>query len=266
MSESPQSGVRNPVLQAEDSAAALALRSLSVLTQNAARQAETLDADFVDALHTAALDPQSGSFLPILDALHAAHVSNAQIADLYLPAVARKLGAEWSDDNKTFSEVTIGVARLQRLLHDLGPEWRADTVQRFDAPTVLVLTGPKADHTFGARIILGQLRRRGLSVRLALGLRPDQIKALMGTAHFDAVMISASLTEDLGALRTLIEAVRSSSSPSPPIVLGGSVCALSVDVKAKTGADFLTSEIEDAIRFCALDTATKDHPHTPEKS
>lgn len=266
MSESPESGARNSVLQVDDSAAALAWRSLSVLNVTAARQAESLVSGFVDALHDAALDPQAGSFQPILDDLHAAHVSDAQIADLYLPAVARKLGTEWSADNKTFSEVTIGVARLQRLLYELGPEWRADTVQRFDAPTVLVLTGSKADHTFGARIILGQLRRRGLSVRLALGLRPDQIKALMDSAHFDAVMISASLAEDLGTLRALIEAVRSSSSPTPPIVLGGSVCALEADVKAKTGADFVTSEIDDAIRFCALDFMTKGRQHSPKKS
>lgn len=265
MLESPQSGARNPVLQTDDSVAALASRALSVLTLNAARQEETLVPKFIDALHDASLNPHSDTFESTLGDMVASGISNEQIADLYLPAVARKLGAEWSDDNKSFSEVTIGVARLQRLLHDLGPEWRADTAQRFDAPTVLVLTGSKADHTFGARIILGQLRRRGLSVRLALGLRPDQIKALMGSAHFDAVMVSASLTEDLGTLRSMIEAVRSSSSPIPPIVLGGSVCAREADVKASTGADFVTTEIDDAIRFCALDSVPEGRQQSPKK-
>lgn len=262
MLESPQSGARNPVLQVDDSAAALASRALAVLSLNAALKAAVLTTAFVDALLVAALDAQPDSFEQVLKDLRAARVSDQQIADQYLPAVARKLGEQWSDDSKTFSEVTIGVARLQRLLHDLGPEWHADTVQRFDAPTVLVLTGSRADHTFGARIILGQLRRRGLSARLALGLRPDQIKALVGSAHFDAVMISASLTEDLGALRKLVDAVKSGAKPTPPIVLGGSVCAMQDDVKAKTGADFVTSEIEEAIRLCSLDALPVGGPQS----
>lgn len=252
MLESPQSGVRTPDKQAEDSVAALALRALSVLTQSAARDAAALTPAFISALHDAALDPGPDPFRAVLTDMQAAQIGHQQIADLYLPAVARKLGEEWSDDSRTFSEVTIGVARLQRLLHDLGPEWGADTDQRFDAPTVLLLTGSRADHTFGARIIRGQLRRRGIAVRLALGLRPDQVKVLMSNAHFNAVMISASLTEDLGSLRALVAAVRSSSSPTPPIVLGGSICAQEGDVKAKTGADHVTTDLDDAIRFCAI--------------
>lgn len=268
MLESPQSGKRIPVLQAEESAAALALRVHAVAPLSDVQDSTGLTAEFVAALHDASLKPQSDSFDVILGLMRGAGISDQQISDLYLPTVARNLGEEWAQDSKTFSEVTIGVARLQRLLHDLGPEWRTDLAHQPDAPAVLVLTGSKADHTFGARIIRGQLRRRGFSVRLSLGLRPDQVKTLMGKFQFDAVMISASLTEDPRPLKALVDAVRSAANPVPPIVLGGTICARSEDIKSITGADFVTSEIEDAVRFCALDAPTHQtrtlQPRTPQ--
>lgn len=253
MLEGLQSGTLGPVSQADDSVVALASRALSTLAFRTLQEAPDLPSAFVIALHDAALSQRADPFLPVLAEMDRSGISRQQIADHYLPAVARKLGEEWSQDNKTFCEVTIGVARLQRLLYDLGPEWRAESGQQFDAPSVLVLTGSTADHTFGARIIRGQLRRRGLSVRLALGLRPDQVKSLMGIAHFDAVMISASLAEALVPLRNLVDAVRSSSNAPLPIVLGGSICALDVDVKARTGVDHATCDIDEAIRLCGLD-------------
>ena len=265
MLESPQSGARKPVLQADDSAAALASRALSILTLLGVQEAANLAPAFVDSLPDAALNPEIDSFKPILDDLHAAQITDQQIFDLYLPVVARKLGEEWSADNKSFSEVTIGVAKVQRLLHDLGPEWRGDTVRQFDAPTVLVLTVSKADHAFGARIILGQLRRHGLSVRLALGLRPNQVKSLLDTSQFDAVMISASLSEAFGPLRALVDAIRNSAKPVPLIVLGGSVCMQAADVKAMTGADYVTCSIEEAIRLCALDTLSPKYAQPVKK-
>lgn len=123
---------------------------------------------FVVALHDAALQLHANAFGPVLDAMHAAGIANQQISDDYLPLVARKLGEEWCEDSKIFADVTIGVAQLQRLLHDLGPEWRTDTEPQVDAPIVLLLIKDGADHTFGARILVGQLRRRGLAMWMRL--------------------------------------------------------------------------------------------------
>jgi MerR family transcriptional regulator, light-induced transcriptional regulator len=252
MLESPQSGSHDQAVPPDDSVIELASRALSILSSRNSRDDVTLQPSLVLALHDAAVNLDTDSFQPALAALRDAQITNQQIADHYLPAVARKLGEEWCDDEKSFAEVTIGVARLQRLLLDLGPEWRADIVANLDAPTVLVLTGPSADHTFGARILVGQLRRRGLAVKLAVGLRPHQIKALLANAHFDGVMISASPAEAVGPLRSLVEAIRASGHWVPPIVLGGSICATLTDLGHLTGVDYVTSDVDEAIRLCGL--------------
>lgn len=265
MLESPQSGTNGREIKAGDSVVELASRALSVLSMRSTQQEVELIPDLVVALHDAALDPQSDSFVPVLACLHAAQITDRQIADHYLPAVARKLGEEWCDDVKSFSEVTIGVSRLQRLLRDLGPEWRADTTDQLEMPAVLLLTSPGADHTFGAKVLVGQLRRRGLSVKLAVGLRPDQVKALLARAHFDAVMISASQSEAFVSLRALIDAIKSITGVVPPVVVGGSICMLNADVKARTGADYVTSDVDEAIHLCALDGPVRSHAQPLKK-
>jgi MerR family transcriptional regulator, light-induced transcriptional regulator len=253
MLESPHTGSRDYTVQADDSVVELASRALSVLSARVVRSEVAMNPRFVEALHDAALQLQGDAFAPVLDAMHKAGIADRQIADDYLPLVARKLGEEWCEDSKTFADVTIGVAQLQRLLHDLGPEWRADIEPAVDAPVVLLLIKDGADHTFGARILVGQLRRRGLTVRLVVDARPKDIRSLMHSASFDAVMISASISEALAPLTALIDAIKSSGSRVPPIILGGQICASDLDLKTSTGADYVTSDVDEAVRLCQLD-------------
>ena len=172
----PHTESRDHAVQAGDSVVELASRARSVSSARssahssarAGRSEVVVNPGFVVALHDPALQLHANAFGPVLDAMHAAGIANQQIADDYLPLVAGKLGEKWCEDSKIFADVTIGVAQLQRLLHDLGPEWRTDTEPQVDAPIVLLLIKDGADHTFGARILVGQLRRRGLAMWMRL--------------------------------------------------------------------------------------------------
>ena len=175
MLESPESGSRDQTDQADDSVSELASRALSSLSLRNHCEEVVVDPSYVSALHDISVDLDSESFQSVLAAMRQDQITDQQIADHYLPAVARKLGKEWCDDQKSFAEVTIGVARLQRLLLDLEPGWSADFVEDFDAPTVLVLTGPSADHTFGARSSSANCADGGCQFGLPWGC--DRIKS-----------------------------------------------------------------------------------------
>jgi len=107
-------------------------------------------------------------------------------------------------------------------------------------------------HTLGAMVLSGQLRRLGLSVRIAMGATPHDLRVLFGDASFDGVLISASEAESLDSLTKCVDAVRQSASVCPPIVIGGGVLDQEIDVKAITGADFATKDPFEAIDFCGL--------------
>ena len=263
MLESPQTGSRDVLEQYGGSIFELASESVADLRLSPDKGPFEIDVALCAALYDASLSDEPTAFAPVLAAFRAASISDLQIADHYLPAVARQLGADWSDDQRSFSQVTIGVARLQRVLLELGPEWSSELDAATDGPTVLLLVGANIDHTFGARLVLGQLRRKGVSVRMVIGIEPAEIGALLRKYRFDAVLISSSMGDQTEPLRLMVNAIRATRGRIPPIVIGGTNCATSIDIKGITGADLVTSDLDQALHHCGLQ---QSQPRSPALS
>lgn len=211
-----------------------------------------------DALFNAAMSPEPEAARRVLGKAKAIGVSSTQLADQYIPALAHKMGDMWCADTMGFAEVTIGVARLQALLRELGPEWRADVQAPADAPVILLLTLRDAQHTLGAVLLAGQLRRAGYSVRLALDPTQAQFADLAQRLRFDAVFISASQSESLEKMRRMVDLLKEVSVTSCPIAVGGGVLEFNTDVAKIVGADIATSNIDEAVEYCGLIKTNKN--------
>jgi len=211
---------------------------------------------FVDLLVTASQAVTRGPVDAVAAQMRARGIQPEDIADIYIPAAARRMGDMWCDDHMGFAAVTVGCARLHALLRDLGPDWRADRVGAANGPAVLLLVASHISHTLGATVLTGQLRRLGLSVRLLVGARPQDVGAVMRRARYDAVLISASLGESLESLRKLVSAVKVATMTPPPVVLGGAFTMAAghdpVRARAITGADHVTNDMIDALDKCGL--------------
>lgn len=193
------------------------------------------------------------------DACHAAvrkaladGFTRIEVSDRYIPAVAHQLGEMWCADTLGFAEVTIGTARLQALLRELGPEWRSDVKARADAPLILLISPHDDQHTLGTVLVAGQLRRRGYSVRMALDPTPDALRRQVQTMTFDAIFISASQSESLEKLRRMVNFLKTVSEDIPPIALGGGILTEYDNVAALVGAGIATNKIDEAIEHCGL--------------
>jgi methylmalonyl-CoA mutase cobalamin-binding subunit len=185
----------------------------------------------------------------------AAGVSWEEVVDTYIPAAARRLGELWCIDEVSFVDVTVGTARLQSMLRDLGPVWSQETASDPLAPNVLLIVRQDAYHTLGAMVAAEQLRRSGVSVRLSLGASDDLVVEMVGSKRFDAVLISAASSERLESVRDLVKKVRMAMRPAAPIVVGGTMLDTDRDVEIITGADFVTSNPQEALRLCGLKTS-----------
>ena len=236
----------------DDGVGALAARALSVVAGRSveARRSDP-DPRLLDLLDAAARDASRSAIREAVETLQDAGVRNEEIADLYIPRLARRMGDRWCQDQMSFAEVTIGVSRLQSLLRDLGPEWRADAEAAPDAPAALVVVAMDDYHTLGAMILAGQLRRAGLSVRLKLGARPEDLARDLEEIAVDAVMVSASVGESLETLRRLVKAAKDVNSRTP-VVIGGTVLWDHEDLPRLTGADWATSDVSEALERCGL--------------
>lgn len=220
----------------------------------------SLDSDVLAKLRTAALDPDRGACCWAVKDAMAHGILREDIADYYIPELARQMGEQWCSDEMGFVDVTIGVSRLQMMLRELGSAWIADHLREASSPAILLIVPEGAHHTLGAMVLAGQLRRKGFSVCLVLGQHLHDIAAKMQQTGFEAVFISSSQSEKLASLRRIVDVAKCSILKPPPVVIGGAILDVQTteDVKAQTGADHATKRLDEALRLCGLKVNTQD--------
>lgn len=244
-------GVKSPSVDA------LATTALSMVAQRNAKAVQNMNIDLAIRLRDAAAESSSNAVPDLLAEMLASGITSDIIATVYIPHAARQLGDDWCEDTLSFARVTIGTARLQSSLRSLGADWSShgysdDTKDE----GVVVIVAKDAFHTLGAMVLCGQLRREGLSVRLAMGASVRELRAIFAASKFDAALISASLSESLDTLRDYVDIIRQSCKAPTPIVIGGNVLDQEADVKAITGADFATNDPFEALKHCGITKIT----------
>ncbi|MEM1375198.1 MAG: cobalamin B12-binding domain-containing protein [Pseudomonadota bacterium] len=227
---------------------AFASQVLSLVAANSQVARGTFRQDLVSELIAAVQAYDDAPRSAVLERFRAAGIGPATIVDRYLPAAARELGAAWCEDNMSFADVTIGSARLQSMLRDL----RAPQVTDPSAPSVLIVVPQDAYHTLGATVVADQLRRMGIAPQTAMGIAPIDLAELVESHDFNAVMISAAMSERLETLRELVNCVRNASRAPVPIIVGGTVTEKDTDIRTLTGADYVSNNPEEALQACGL--------------
>lgn len=247
-----------------ESAPAASIHS-HVLSVVASRICSDGDASGTDCLEvlTEALLASESAFDRALAQVRARHGANdAEIVDCYIPAVACRLGTDWTDNRRSFAEVTIGTARLIAAVRDLGRRWQADAVADWNAPAMAMVVPEAEQHRLGAMIAATRFRRAGVSVQLMLG-RPDaEVVARIRDGDFDMVSFSLAARERVEQTRRLIQILRETVAPLPPIVVGGAVGACADELKLQLGADHVVSDPEEALRRCGVKVATRRNDRT----
>lgn len=230
----------------------LASRALGVMASKRVSAASLLSEHFVDALGDAVRTGDGRARADVVRDMIAARIRPEDIADFYIPEVARRLGAAWCEDGLSFAEVTIGVARLQGLLREIGRDWFRDAHVEPDAAGVLVIVLDDEFHTLGAMVTCAKLGRMGISVRLLMGRNESDVPDVVAAGQFDAVFISAAQGNRVETLRKLVEKIRVSAHRPTPVVIGGSIVTRVADIKTRTGADHATTDAREALRACGL--------------
>jgi methanogenic corrinoid protein MtbC1 len=203
-------------------------------------------------LKAAVLEEDAALRVRAVGAMRAAGLPLRDIMDVCIPEAARLLGAEWHDNTRSFADVTIGTARLQALLRELGEE----ECREFDCdalgPGVAVVVLEHEAHTLGSSLLCQQLRRLGASVQLLVGQCDADVVRCVAEAQFDAVLISAARSEALASARKLVDKLKAPAAFPVPIVIGGAVVSREPDVKMQTGADHVATDAKDALVRCGL--------------
>lgn len=225
---------------------------VSMLASRNARMVSELREPVIVGLVAASTSGSKDAFASLLLEVRRARITLAALADIYIPEAARRMGEAWHEDQMSWMDVSIGVGRMQSLLREIGAAWAADQAGDAGHGTVLLLGAEREQHTLGPMVVMGQLRRFGVSVCLRIAPTFAELNTLLATRQFDGILISVSTKDKLEAVAKTVEFLKNQMSQPCPIVVGGAVMARVEDLAACTGADFSTNDIGAALEGIGL--------------
>lgn len=139
----------------------------------------------------------------------------------WIAAAARLLGDQWLSDERSFSEVTLGLGTLHRMLatlrHRLGPPLSHRGV-------VVLLTAPGEQHTLAIHVLGDLLQHVGWEAIVKPNLGEDELLTIVATEPVTMVGISVSSADLVEPLDRLVARAREVSlNRELAVMLGGAV-------------------------------------------
>jgi MerR family transcriptional regulator, light-induced transcriptional regulator len=157
------------------------------------------------------------------------------LLNLVTPA-ARRLGEFWTADTCSFVDVTVGLWRLQQAVGALGlpPHELFASPQR----RVLLAGATGEQHTLGLLMVAEFFRRAAWEVETVLGGGTEPLLARVAAEPFAVLGLTAGSTPRLGAVGTLIRALRQASANRQLVILlGGPAFLGRPELARELGAD-----------------------------
>lgn len=178
----------------------------------------------------------------------AGHCVEAMFLDLLAPT-ARLLGDMWASDLCSFTDVTIGLSRLQQVLRDLSPTFEEETGGPKVQGRILLAPAPGEQHSFGLSMLESFFRRAGWDVYGGGTHGRQELVRLARQDWFDAIGLSLSSDVLYESVRALIPALRGASKNSSVLMMvGGRYFADHPERATLVGADVAASDAPDALR------------------
>jgi MerR family transcriptional regulator, light-induced transcriptional regulator len=167
--------------------------------------------------------------------------------DLLAPS-AKLLGTLWESDHYDFSQVTVGLWRLQQILHDKGAHAPAAPCDDATCFRSLMAAVPGVQHTFGVAMASEFFVRDGWDVRYEPWPSWDEIRGVLSQEWFDMFGLSVSTNEGITQAAVAIQDVRqASANPGLYVMVGGPMAAVFPDLATLCGADDMCADAGTAV-------------------
>ncbi|OYY65462.1 B12-binding domain-containing protein [Sphingomonas sp. 28-62-11] len=169
------------------------------------------------------------------------------MVDLLAPA-ARRLGEYWEEDRCDFVDVTMGLWRLQEIVHELGARLPAER-RVGPGKRALFASMPGDQHSFGTIVVEELFSREGwLTDRMSEASTPDLLERVAGE-WFDLIGLTISCDYHIAPLGSVIVALRNvSRNPNLCVMVGGRIFVDDPDLAANVGADGTASDAKVAVK------------------
>ncbi len=182
------------------------------------------------------LGPDNADAVDYINSLRDRGVSLDNIHLELIEPTARHLGELWDRDQIDFIAVTLGVSRLQRIVHHFAD---LDSIEAYDEKRrALVMVAPGDDHSFGNQIVQKFMRAAGWTVLTVTGFETEQAIELVSRDWVAVVGVSINGHGQIETLRRLIGSIRAHSlNPHIGVMIGGPMLVTRPELVEELGAD-----------------------------
>lgn len=165
-----------------------------------------------------------------------------------LAPVARRLGELWEADLCDFTQVTVGLWRLQQVMYDLSPVFQQDATRSMPPKRAMLVPVPGSQHSMGVLMVAEFFRRAGWDVWGDPKVSAQDVVQAARGSWFDVIGFSIGAETLLPELASVILAVRAASrNPAVAVMVGGPLLALCPERVQAVGADLLASDAAEAV-------------------
>lgn len=167
--------------------------------------------------------------------------------DLLAPS-ARWMGQQWESDAYDFSQVTIGLWRLQRALHEQSTALARLRLPGGTGRNALLAAVPGAQHTFGVAMVAEFFGRAGWDVECEPKATWSGLRSRLADSRFDLLGLSVSTSDSVEPLASAILDLRKAAgNPRLFVMLGGPMAAQIPDLARLCGADAVATDARQAV-------------------
>lgn len=153
-----------------------------------------------------------------------------------LEPTARRLGEMWDKDECDFIDVTLGVARLQKLLAIFNDTHAIPALDQ--RRRVLMAMTPGNQHSFGVAMVERFLLAAGWDVQAELTGTADEIAAVARDSWFAVAGLTIGSERQIDSLKKAIALLREQScNRAIGIMVGGPIFTANPGIAYEVGAD-----------------------------
>jgi MerR family transcriptional regulator, light-induced transcriptional regulator len=166
-----------------------------------------------------------------------------------LAPVAHRLGLMWERDELSFIDVTVGLARLQSLVHELTSDSCYGALNQDATRRIVLATARNEQHAFGLLIVAEFLRLAGWEVDGGPDVESGApLIRMVGQEWYAVVGLSVGFEEHVDATRADIGKVRARSrNHKVGILTGGAAFSRDPSHAERMGADALARDGREAV-------------------
>lgn len=169
--------------------------------------------------------------------------------DLLAPC-ARWMGELWEEDRYSFSQVTVGLWRLQRVLHEHAAAPGQCLQLNAENRRALLAAVPGAQHTFGVSMVAEFFGRAGWDVDCEPKSGWADLRSRVSGGWFDLFGLSVSTSDSVAAAASGIRELRkASANPQLFVMVGGPMAAQMPDLAKLCGADAMAGDAREALQL-----------------